>query len=569
MKRSFILLVAAVVTGGNVLYAQSVEQGRKFFYYERWKSAQENFEKVLAANPNNIDAVYWLGQTLLEQKDSVGAKNLYQKLLTQNGNAPLVLAGMGQIELMEGKANDARQHFETAINMTKGKDIEVLNAVGRANAATRMGVGDPTYAIEKLNQATAIKNFKDPETYILMGDAYRKMIDGGNAVQSYNKAFALDSKLAEAKFKIGKVYLTQGNKDYFLPAFEEAIAIDPAYKPALYELFYYWYFRDVNKAGPLLDKYIANADQGPEMEYLKTDFMFSSGKPAEARTRAEALISQYGDKVNPRMYRLVAFAADTLQDAPGAKKAMLTFFSKATPEEPVKASDYEKLANINSKIPGAEAEVFDNLKKAVELDTLVENKIKYITRGATLAKAKGDRVQEANWLGEAYKLKPNPTQTDLYNYANAAYQAKLYPLADSLFCGVYQSKYPDQIFGYLWCPRVKKAMDDSTNSQGLAVEAYKTLAEKARQIDSVKFKAQVLESYYYLIPYYNDIKKDRETALMYANKLLEFDPTNQDAIRIQGILAKPATRPATQPATRPRTSGNAAGTGGNKPSGGK
>jgi tetratricopeptide (TPR) repeat protein len=566
MKRSFILLVAAVVTGGSALFAQSVEQGRKFFYYERWKSAQENFEKVLAANPNNIDAVYWLGQTLLAQKDSAGAKNLYQKLLTQNGNAPLVLAGMGQVELMEGKTNDARQRFETAINMTKGKDIEVLNAVGRANVGARQG--DANYAVEKLNLATAIKNFKDPETYILMGDAYRKLVDGGNAVQSYNKAFVLDSKLAEAKYKVGKVYLTQGNKDYFLPAFEEAVAIDPAYKPAYFELFYYWYYRDVNKAAPYLDKYIANADQGPEMEYLKTDFLFASGKPAEAKTKAEALIAQYGDKVNPRMYRLVAYAADTLQDANTAKKAMTTFFSKATPEEPVRAFDYEELAKINGKIPGAEAEVFENLKKAVELDTLVENKIKYINKAAELAKAKGDRVQQTNWLGEAYKLKANPTQTDLYNYAYAAYQAKNYPVADSLFCGVYQSKYPDQIYGYLWCARAKKAMDDSTNSQGLAVEAYKTLADKARQLDSVKFKSQVIESYYYLIPYYNDIKKDRETALMYATKFAEFDPANTEAIRIKGILEKAATRPAS-PGTKPKTGGNAAGTGGNKSSGGK
>ena len=566
MKRSFILLVAAVVTGGSALFAQSVEQGRKFFYYERWKSAQENFEKVLAANPNNIDAVYWLGQTLLAQKDSVGAKNLYQKLLTQNGNAPLVMAGIGQIELMEGKTNDARQRFETAINITKGKDIEVLNAVGRANVGARQG--DANYAIEKLNLATAIKNFKDPETYILMGDAYRKLIDGGNAVQSYNKAFVLDSKLAEAKYKVGKVYLTQGNKDYFLPAFEEAVAIDPAYKPAYYELFYYWYYRDVNKAAPYLDKYIANADQGPEMEYLKTDFLFASGKPAEAKTKAESLIAQYGDKVNPRMYRLVAYAADTLGDPNTAKKAMTTFFSKATTEQPVIALDYEELAKINGKIPGAEAEVFDNLKKAVELDTLVENKIKYISRAAELAKAKGDRVQQTNWLAEAYKLKPNPTQTDLYNYAYAAYQAKSYPVADSLFCGVYQSKYPDQIFGYLWCARTKKAMDDSTNSQGLAVEAYKILADKARQLDSVKFKSQVLESYYYLIPYYNDIKKDRETALLYTNKGLEFDPANADLARIKTALEKAATRPAS-PATKPKTGGNAAGTGGTKSSGGK
>ncbi|WP_315818008.1 hypothetical protein [Paraflavitalea speifideaquila] len=193
---------------------------------------------------------------------------------------------MGQIELMEGKANDARQRFEMAITLTKGKDVDALNAVGRANVEARNG--DANYAIEKLNQAVNVKGFKDPETYLLMGDAYRRLIDGGNAVQSYNKALTLDPKLAAAKFKTGKVYLTQGNKDYFLPAFEDAITLDPAYTPAYYELFYYYYSRDVGKAGPYLDKYLANADQGPEMEYLKTDFLFSSYKYAEAKPRPKA-----------------------------------------------------------------------------------------------------------------------------------------------------------------------------------------------------------------------------------------------------------------------------------------
>src|SRR5688572_17804777 len=186
-----LLSLAITVVIGNILFAQSVEQGRKFLYYERYKSARETFEKVLAANPNNIEAIYWLGQTLLEMpnKDSVAAKNLYQKALASNGNAPLLLAGMGQIELMEGKTNDARQRFETAINLSKAKDIEVLNAVGRANVEAR--AGDANYAIEKLNLATQIKKFNNAETYLVMGDAYRKLIDGGNAVTSYNKVLAI------------------------------------------------------------------------------------------------------------------------------------------------------------------------------------------------------------------------------------------------------------------------------------------------------------------------------------------------------------------------------------------
>src|SRR5262245_28351754 len=133
MIKSFMSLVAVVVLGSNISFAQNVEQGKKFFYYERYKSARETLEKVLAANPNDIEAVYWLGQTLIQQKDSIAAKNLYSKLLQQNGNAPLVMAGMGQVELMEGKTNDARQRFEAAISLTKGKDIPVLNAVAYAN----------------------------------------------------------------------------------------------------------------------------------------------------------------------------------------------------------------------------------------------------------------------------------------------------------------------------------------------------------------------------------------------------------------------------------------------------
>jgi cytochrome c-type biogenesis protein CcmH/NrfG len=545
MSKRFISFVTMVVLGSNVLFAQSVEQGKKFFYYERYKSARENFEKVLAANPNNIEATYWLGQTMLEQKDTVAAKNLYQKALQQNGNAPLILAGMGEMELREGKTNDARQRFETAISLTKGKDVEVFNAIGRANVETKSG--DATYAIEKLNLATQVKGFKDPETYIIMGDAYRKLIDGGNAITSYNKAVTLDPKYAAAKHKAAKVYLTQRNPEMFLPLFEEAITLDPAYTPTYFELFYYWYFKDVNKAAPYLEKFATNSDQGPEVEYLKTDFLYASGKFADAKNKATGLISQFGDKVAPRVYKMVAYACDTLQDIPCATKYMTDYFAKQSPDEIVSA-DYEELANINVKTPGQEAQAFVNLQKAVEKDTVAENKIKYITKAAALAKKMGDRKQEANWLGIAYNLKKEPSQTDLYNWGFAHYQAANYTTADSIFCGLYQTKYPDQIFGYLWCARAKQAMDTAMQT-GIAAPAYEKLAEMGMKLDSVKFKAQVISAYTYLTTYYNDAKKDSKTALTYVDKILAIDPTNQFANAAKPVLQKQVNRPA-QPAPK-------------------
>jgi tetratricopeptide (TPR) repeat protein len=560
MKQSLSLVVAFSLIG-NVLFAQTVEQGKKFLYYERFKSAKETFDKVLASNPNNLEAVYWLGQTLLDKKntlrDTVAAKALYQKYLTQNGNAPLLLAGMGQIELTEGKTNEARQRFETALNLTKNKEVDVINAV--ANANVDASGGDAAYAIEKLKIAPTIKKFASPETYMLMGDAYRKLIDGGNAVTSYTKALEFDPKHAAAKSSIGKVYLTQNNPEYFLPAFEEAIKLDPAYAPTYYELFYYWYFRDVNKAAPYLDQYVANSDPGPEQEYLKADFLYASSKFAEAKTKATELITQFGDKVSPRMYRMLAYVNDTLGDLAGAKQAMTTYLTKAAPEE-ILPMDYEELGRIASKTPGSEAEAFANYQKAIDMDTVVANKVKYIQKAADLAKNLRDSVQVANWLGMAYKIDPDPSQKALYDWGFANYTAKNYATADSIFCNVYQTKYPDQIYGYLWCARTAVAKD-TTLEQGLYVDPYKKLLSFTDTVpDSarVKLKAIMVESNTYLAQYYANVAKNTDSAVAYLERILVIDPSRTDLTATINQLKnppkprQPAQKPAPKPATTPK-----------------
>src|ERR1700683_4323372 len=95
-KLRLLFLVAGVAGLCNSVVAQTADQGKKFYYYKRYKSAKDVFDKVLAANPNNIDAIYWDGQTLLAVKDSVAARDLYSKALQTNGNGPLLLARLGR-----------------------------------------------------------------------------------------------------------------------------------------------------------------------------------------------------------------------------------------------------------------------------------------------------------------------------------------------------------------------------------------------------------------------------------------------------------------------------------------
>ena len=120
MKKSVIVLFLAGLFSFNAM-AQTVQEGVGHWYAERYQSARATFEKLTAANPNNLEAVYWLGQTLIAQNDINGAKAVYQKTLSTNGNAHWILAGMGQINLLEGQAAVARQQFEAAIAASKGK----------------------------------------------------------------------------------------------------------------------------------------------------------------------------------------------------------------------------------------------------------------------------------------------------------------------------------------------------------------------------------------------------------------------------------------------------------------
>ncbi len=295
-------LVAVVMLMSNFVIAQSVQEAKKFIYYGRYQSAKEALEKVVAGNPADVEATYWLSQVHLEQNNLEGAKAVLRKGMEgANGSNPLLLVAMGQTELREGKVNDARQRFETAISLSKAKDINVLNAIGKANLEKS---GDAAYGIEKLKLATQIKGFKEPDVYINMGDVYRKLLDGGGAVSSYQNALMVDPKYAAAKYKIAKVYLTQGNdqKEIFLKNFDEAIAMDPNYGPAYYDLYVYHFLRDVNKSTTYFNQYKPLADKGPALDYEEASLKFASADYKGAIAKADELLASQGANADNRLY---------------------------------------------------------------------------------------------------------------------------------------------------------------------------------------------------------------------------------------------------------------------------
>jgi tetratricopeptide (TPR) repeat protein len=535
-------MVAAVLLC-NVAFAQSVDEGKKFFYYEKYNSAKETLEKALAAKPDDVDAAYWLGQTLIELNDIAGARKVYQTALQTKGSEPLLLVGMGHVELLEHKANDARQRFETAISLTKGKDIGILNAVGRANADAPDG--DAKYAVEKLKQATEVKRFKEPAVYINMGDAYRKLLDGGAAVTSYQNALSLDPKLAEAEYKIGKIYITQGKEqaNIFLKNFENAITLDPAYAPAYYDLYAYWYSRDVNKARDYFAKYKANTDFTPSVEAEEISLVYASGDFKGAIAKADEKLQKEGEKASPKLYRVKAYAYDKLGDSVNALQNMELFFEKAD-SSLFLPDNYVKMAEISAKFPDKLDQADSYFDKAIQMDTVIKERVDFATAASNMYKKIGNRARSADWLTRVLSIDTGYGKIELFYAGWENFYGEKYQTADSVF-NLYKQKYPDDVQGYYGAFRTRWTVD-STMEQGLPVEDAIKFAELA-STDSVKYKSQLLLAYGYLAGYNANQLKEYEKAIFYLDKMISLDPNNTDAKNNRDILQKALDRPQPKP----------------------
>jgi predicted Zn-dependent protease len=538
-KINQITLLASFIFLANGLFAQSIDDGKKFLNYERYTSAQGVFNKLLAANPNNVEAAYWLGQTYLQNSDNTDtatAKALYQKTLQANPNAPLMLVGTGEIALMEGKKEAARNAFETAISLTKVKDAGVLTAVGRANVDAKGG--DSVYAIDKLNLAAA-RDKKNPEIQIELGDAYRKMIDGANATIAYQNASSLDPKNARASFMIGRIYETQGfgQEAIYMKYYNEAIAKDPNFAPVFYWLYNYYYRRDVNKSRDYLDKYIAVADPDSKNCYAQASILYASQLYKEAITKSDECIAQAGAKPYPNLYGLKAYSYDKLGDSVSAKKYFDEFFAKISPDK-IGPNDYATYAKILLKFPGNDSLASLYVDKAVMLDTLPANKLDYIKSTAESLAAAQKFAAAGRLYEKILTLKPTYGKVDLYYAGYNNFRGGNYAAADSIF-KLYQAKYPEDMFGWYMGAKSNEGLD-STGANGLAKPFYeKVIAIADTSADKEKVKPNLISAYKYMLAYYYNIKHDKVAAIEWNNKILALDPNDAQAIANDKALNAP------------------------------
>ncbi len=518
--KKIILSLFSLITISTLVSAQNVNDGIKLLNYGRYTSAKQTLQKVVASNPKDPVAIYWLGQAYISAKQLDSAKATYQNALTAGVNDPWIWIGSGEVEILQGgDINAAKQKFEQAITATtttkgrnKGPNADILNAVGRAMAAGSSQQGDPNYGIDKLKQAAQI-NPKDADIYVNLGTCYRKLggEQGGQAFEAYRQATQINPQDPRAYYLIGKIYESQRNKESMDEWFSKAVSADATFSPVYLEYFNYYKEKDVNTAKEYLDKWVANADKDCETDYFVGDYLFRAGKYQESLQQAKNMEAG-ACKNYVRINVLYAYDYDKLGDSLQARSYIQKYFASADTSD-IQPSDYAFAGTVLAKFPESADSAGKYFQEAISRDTVKENQANYLNSAVDVATRTNNYGALLQLIGSMKRITgSNLSETQYYNIAKAiadaagdsaiAFDSSKYIIGDSVI-KTYITAYPDKPQPYAFLVRYAKAADkDTTKGLALPAIASQNQYEAKFKDTSASAKQIIFRNDVYLLIYY-------------------------------------------------------------------
>ncbi len=532
MKQKIIILVLTCFLLSGV-FSQSLEQAIKQYRYERYHTAAELFQKIVSTNPAETQAWYWLIKTHLAVNDQAAVLTSFRTIPPDVHLQPLYKVIEGSISLFSGDSAKAQTEFKVALGTGRKKNPLIQMAIAEMNIL--FDKGNLYSAIDLLMEASK-KEKKNPNLYEALGDAYRKLYNGSESFRNYQQALELTANDPVVNYKIGKIYQTQNNESVYMQYYTNAINADPEFGPVYYQLYYANYFKDVNKALTYLQNFIRYSEPDIKHEYLLTDLYFVSKKYTEAIQESNTIIAVEKEKTKPRIYKLLAYSYEALDDNKKAEAYLKEYFVKEN-DTNYAAKDFELMAKISEKNKQhTDAAIW--YEKALQIEKDNVQKIQLIKRISMLYKVQKQYDKQAYWSAQLYALSPEKfSNVDLFNWGVANYNAQDYQMADSVFA-IYVTKYPEQSFGYYWRARSNAAIDTAM-TEGLAIPHYESLIEVGlKDSTNATTKKWLIQAYGYIAAYKVNTEKQYPEALACYDRILALDPGNDDAEKYKGILTK-------------------------------
>jgi tetratricopeptide (TPR) repeat protein len=492
-RRCFsIFIILCWLPVARLALAQDVEivNAKRFIEVDQPQKALTLLNKAVQDYPSVSALRYYLGVAQIKNGQRDLALKSFEQGITLDEKQPLNYVGRGSLSTLENNPQKAKLDFDKALALTKSKNVIVLQAIAESYLSDGQMVND---ALSLLATAKSIDD-ENPETAILLGDAYLQQNNGGLAVSSYENAALLDAKSAKPQYKIGLVFVRSRNFSGAQEAFAKAIQIDPGYTLAYKEQGeLYYQMKEGNKAVEA-------------KEFSKANEIFK-----------ELALKEDVSPITLRFYGVSLYEAGDYQQS---RNIFDHYFIKA-PQPDIEASDYVYYGKLLLK-QNEDSLALLSLQKSL----LLENKQPEVLQ------LQGDTYFKSKKYAEAIRsyellmmIRPKPASQDYFALGRAYYFTKQYEKADGVFLKLIELQ-PNMSVGYLWEARTKSNLDPESEN-GLAKPYYEKVIEKA-SASPEKSKNELTEAYSYL-GYYHFLKRELPLSKSYWQKVLALNPEDAKA----------------------------------------
>ena len=203
-----------------------LQQGVQCLQNNNCRGAEENFHKALKIDPNNCDALQFLGITFSIQNNSSSAIHSFRKAASIRPNDGIVLFNLAKSLLDAGENSEALKFHKRANELLPG-NIDILVNYG----ANLDKLERHIQAIDCYEKALRL-NPNDPEIWSNKGVSQGALNLTEESLSAFDHAIKIDPTYAKAWFNKASAYDRLKFYEEALLHYDKAIALKPDYAEA-------------------------------------------------------------------------------------------------------------------------------------------------------------------------------------------------------------------------------------------------------------------------------------------------------------------------------------------------
>lgn len=175
----------------------NINLGSLYFKAKKLDAAISQYEKALSKEKTNLYSLRKLGEIYLEKKDYQKASNIYKKFSNQMPNDPITYYALGIISEAQGEYGTASSFYEKSLSLASDDEVALFRL-------DRIMLG------KERESVYSERRRKSAATHFDLGEYYFKERFIPLALYEYKTSVLLNPQDAETRYKLSRVYSTDG-----------------------------------------------------------------------------------------------------------------------------------------------------------------------------------------------------------------------------------------------------------------------------------------------------------------------------------------------------------------------